>query len=265
MKKIIDFHTHPYLLQEENFCHYSDDFKLSPEEEKAELERAGITKICGSVISKNGYEPELGFERIKALNDCALEVKALYGDFYEPGFQIHPAYVKESLEVIEFMHKNGYRLIGEVVPYFHGWGKHELNYGSKELREILELAGEYEMVFSFHTMISWKDEMEKMIAQNPKVKFVAAHPNQKSDYLLHLERMEKYENAYLDISGSGLERYGMLREGIRRVGDDRLLFGTDFPITNPGMYVQAVLFEHISEESKEKILYRNAEKLLGLN
>jgi len=25
------------------------------------------------------------------------------------------------------------------------------------------------------------------------------------------------------------------------------------------------LFEHISEESKEKILYRNAERLLGLN
>ena len=82
MKKIIDFHTHPYLLQEENFCHYSEDFKLSPEEARADLERAGITKICGSVISKNGYEPELGFERIKALNDRALEVKAFYGDFY---------------------------------------------------------------------------------------------------------------------------------------------------------------------------------------
>ena len=40
------------------------------------------------------------------------------------------------------------------------------------------------------------------------------------------------------------------------------LFGTDYPITNPHMYVQAVEFEHISEEAKDMIFYKNAEILL---
>lgn len=265
MNKIIDFHTHPYMLQQENLCHYGDDFKLSCEEAKIDLERAGITMICGSVLNRKGYIPMLGFQQIKELNDRALELKSVYGNFYEPGFHIHPAYVEESLQVIEFMHENGYRLIGEIVPYMHGWESAGLTYGSDALMEILALAGEYEMVFSYHPMREWQREMEKMIAQNPRVKFVAAHPDERSNYMFHLEKIKQYSNAYLDISGSGLERYGMLREGIRQVGDERLLFGTDYPITNPGMYIQAVLFEHISDESKERILYRNAEKLLGLN
>ena len=93
---------------------------------------------------------------------------------------------------------------------------------------------------------------------------MAAHPGQKADFLLHLERLEKYENAYLDISGTGLFRYGMLREGIRRVGAEKFLFGTDYPITNPGMYVQAVYYEHISEGDREKIFCSNAERILGV-
>ena len=56
----------------------------------------------------------------------------------------------------------------------------------------------------------------------------------------------------------------MLAAGVKAVGAERILFGTDYPITNPGMYVQAVLGEHISEEEKEKIFYKNAQRILKL-
>ncbi len=260
---IIDFHTHPYLDQTENYCMFTDDFKLSPTEAAEDLKNAGISKICGSVINRIPYDKENGFAQIRALNDKALAAKEFYGDFYEPGFHIHPSYVKESLETIEFMHQNGYKLIGELVPYMHGWREAGMDFASKEMQEILDLAGEYEMVFSYHTMLEWQEQMETMIAGNPRVTFVAAHPGQKAEYLLHLERLAKYDNAYLDLSGTGLFRYGMVREGIRRVGAEKFLFGTDYPITNPGMYVQAVCFEHISEEDREKIFCRNAERILG--
>ena len=101
-----------------------------------------------------------------------------------------------------------------------------------------------------------------MIAQNPQVTFVAAHPGQREDFLKHLERLKKYENAYLDLSGTGLFRYGMLRYGIETVGASKFLFGTDYPIVNPGMYVEAVRFEHISEKDREMIFSENAKRLL---
>lgn len=262
-RKIIDFHTHPYLVPAQNACMYQQDFYLMPEQAKEDLEKAGIGHICGSVIRPGQYQKEKGFSQLEELNRAALAVKDLYGDFYTPGFHIHPAFVKESLEVVEFMHENGFCLIGELVPYMHLWEEYGLDYASENFEKILELAGKYHMVVSYHTMTEQQEQMENMIARHPDVTFVAAHPGQKADYLKHLERMKKYENAFLDLSGTGLFRYGMLREGIRQVGADRFLFGTDYPITNPGMYVQAIEFEHIAEEDRERIFYGNAARILG--
>ena len=263
--KIIDFHTHPYLEQSDNYCMYNEHFQLTPAEAKEDFVNSGISKICGSVISRNPYPVEdgNGWEYIKRLNDEALKVKGVYGDFYEPGFHVHPSFVKESLETLEFMHKNGYRLIGELVPYMHGWRQAELDFASREFQEILDLAGDYGMILSYHTMTDWQEQMETMIKNNPKVTFVAAHPGQKKECMIHFERLKKYENAYLDISGTGLFRYGILKEGIHQLGAEKFLFGTDYPITNPGMYVQAVYYEHITDADREMIFSKNAERILG--
>ena len=139
-----------------------------------------------------------------------------------------------------------------------------MDFASPGLQEILALAGEYGMVVSYHTMTEQQEQMEAMIAGNPGVTFVAAHPGEREYFLKHLQRLEKYENAYVDLSGTGLFRYGLVREGIRRAGAERFLFGTDYPITNPGMYVHAVLGEHIGEEDRRLIFAGNAKRLLGL-
>ncbi len=243
---------------------YKESFYLPPEEMEGDIRRAGISHICGSVISKEPYEQERGFGQLRRYNRDALELREKLKGFYTPGFHVHPAFVRESLEEIEFMHSQGVGLVGELVPYMHGWAAFGMDYGSRELGEILELAGKYDMIVSFHTMADWQEQTEAMVAQNPRVRFVAAHPGQKKDYEQHLERLLKYENLYLDLSGTGMFRYGMLAAGVKKVGSERLIFGTDYPITNPGMYVQAVLFERISEADRENILYRNAERLLGM-
>ena len=167
-----------------------------------------------------------------------------------------------AVEPIVRMHKAGVKLVGELVPYIHGWDRSGYDYGSRELTEILSLAGEYGMVVSYHTMPEWAPQMEKMVRSCPGVTLVAAHPGQKADYLLHVERMKKYTNLYLDISGTGLFRYGLLASAVKTVGSERILFGTDYPICNPRMYVQAVLGEHISQEEKENILFKNAKRVL---
>lgn len=262
---IIDFHIHPYTSEKENLCMYLEDFSLPIEEGMADLQRSGITHVCGSVIALRERVALIDFEEIRKCNRMALALKEQFGDYYTPGFHVHPAFVKESLEEIEFMHSRGFRLIGELVPYMHGWKDAGHDYGSRAFKEILDLAGNYNMIVNYHTMLEEQVQMNTMIAENPKVTFVAAHPGQKAEYLLQLERLKKYDNVYLDISGTGLFRYGMLAAGVKAVGAERLLFGTDYPITNPGMYVHAVLGEHISESDREKIFYQNAKRILQLN
>ena len=231
--EIIDFHVHPYLSEEENFCMYREDFSLTPDEAAKDLRRAGICHVCGSVLSREPFDPGRGFEQLRLLNERALQVKEKYGDFYTPGFHIHPAFVKESLETVEWMHQNGFRLIGELVPYMHGWAETGMDFASPGLREILALAGEYGMVVSYHTMTEQQEQMEAMIAENPAVTFVAAHPGEREYFLKHLQRLEKYENAnpenvhvltelvgeeleIIDPYGGTLQAYGLCYETMRK-------------------------------------------------
>jgi predicted TIM-barrel fold metal-dependent hydrolase len=142
----------------------------------------------------------------------------------------------------------------------HGWS----DYSDKRLQTILEAAGHYGMTVSFHTMKDEQEQMTRMIAAHPEINFVAAHPNERELFLLHLERLCKFDNFYLDLSGTGIFRYGLIAYGVNRVGSEKFIFGTDFPICNPRMYVQAVFQEPITDTDRENILYNNAARLIGL-
>ena len=255
---IIDFHVHPYLASDEFYCFYPEEFAPSPEQLKNDLNRTGISHICGSVLLKEKYQEQSGFAYLKECNRKALLLKEALGDFYTPGFHVHPDYVRESCEEIEEMNRRGVRLIGELVPYMHGWN----DYSNKGLQEILDVAQSFHMAVSYHTMPEEQNEMEKMVASHPGITFIAAHPGERETYEIHLERMKKYDNLYLDLSGTGLFRYGMLAYGVNAVGSERFLFGTDYPICNPRMYVQAILQEPISDCARDNIFYNNGRKIL---
>ena len=177
-KKVIDFHTHPYTSRVEYMGMYGEDFYLEPEQMPEDLADAGIGVFCGSVIDSDHRGPVGSFDEIRRVNDSALKLWKKFGDAYVPGFHVHPAFLRESLEEVE--------------------------------------------------------------------------------------RMKKYPNLYLDISGTGLFRYGLLASAVKTVGAGRILFGTDYPICNPRMYVEAVLGEHISQKEKEDILFGNAQRILGI-
>ncbi len=252
--KIIDFHMHPYLNETENMRFYPGGDK--PEEIRARLEASGITHVCGSVCSKDESMT------IWQMNDMALKIWEQLGDYYTPGFHVHPAEVERSLQEIRRMDDLGVRLMGEVVPYMHGWNDFKNTNYAEELEGIFTEAQKRGMIFSFHTDWSWR--LDEMIEQYPDLPFVAAHPGERASVENHIARMRKYDNAYLDISGTGILRLGMLEHLVNNVGADRILFGTDYPISNHDLYVHCVNVARISDGDKEKIFHLNAERLLGL-
>lgn len=260
--EVIDFHTHPFFDRASNICSHSSYLDMSVENTAAYLKGLGISRICGSVICRN--VPNLShydtpWDMIRESNDRALELQKCYDGFYLPGFHVHPDYVKESCEEIERMHKLGVHLIGELVPYMHEWR----DYSCKAFDEILDVATQYEMVVNFHSLDN--DQMDEMVRKHPKTVLVAAHPGEYGDYMRHLERMKMSENYYLDLSGTGLFRHGMLRHGIDEFGAERFLFGSDYPTCNPAMFLGGVLLDSsIREEEKVLILAGNAKRLLKL-
>ena len=257
--EIIDFHTHPFIKPESNICNYKNySANITAYDTLNDLKNLGVSKICGSVIipfDKSNYD----WESMKTLNNIALELWDLYSDFYIPGFHVHPSFVKESCEEIEAMHQKGVRLIGEIVPYYHGWSE----YGSKELSEILVVAEQYDMIFNIHTMD--EEGIDVLLKNHPKLTVVAAHPGEKPMFDRHLERMKAHENYYLDLSGTGIFRHASLRNAIDTVGVERFIYGSDYPTCNPAMLLGGVLLDYtITDKEKEFVLSKNTKRLLNL-
>jgi len=255
---IIDFHTHPFLDEKTNICQHKSYFEMTSLETLQYMKNIGINQICGSVIAE--WNDGIGFQNIIEINNTALKLKEIYGDFYIPGMVVSPDYPEESLAEIERMHKLGINLIGELVPrILGGWN----SYNTKEFSEIFDLAAQYDMVVSIHNCDN--EDMEAAVKNNKAVTFVIAHPGEYPVYMRHIERMKKYENYYLDLSGTGLFRHGMLRRGIDECGVDRFLFGSDYPTCNPAMFVGGVLNDSIiTDDEKEAVLSKNAKRLLKL-
>lgn len=251
--QIIDFHVHPFRTPDKCLNFYPEMPDLDALSMKAQLEAAGISRICGSVLYKK--HPG-GWESLHELNREALALRDVLGDFYVPGFHVHPAYPEESIAEIEFMHAQGVRLIGELVPYMHGWG----DFSEKNFMKILDAAEAHSMLVSYHTPFTY--DMSRAFEAHPGIAFIAAHPGDHDRVGEHIAMMKRFDNVYLDLSGTGMFRFGLVKHLVQEVGADRILFGTDYPICNPRMYVQAVYGEDVPDAAREKILSGNAKRLL---
>lgn len=254
--EIIDFHMHPYVTEEENSClaHYAPVTKT--DEIAPDLARCGITKFAGSVIER---VDGTSFEPILRMNDHAYALRDRFAGAYIPGVHIHPNFVEESIREIKRAKENGVVLIGELVPYMMGW----TDFCHENAMALYDYAQSLGMVVSAHSSGNWAD-MEKLAAAFPNLQIVYAHPGQRKDCAMHVELMKKYANVSLDISGTGLFRYGILAYLAKEVGAHRVLFGTDYPICNPAMQVAGVMYEDLTDAQREMIFSGNAKRLLNL-
>lgn len=259
--EIIDFHTHPFDCQKNNLCPYGEHCGMNTDTTKELMDFHKISHFCGSVICmKDRYGLENDWQAVKMSNDLALDLAKKYNGQYIPGFHIHPGYVKESCEEIERMHKAGVNLIGELVPYLHGWGTE--NFTMNGIDEILNVAKDCNMVISFHSSGA---EFETVVKNYPNITFVGAHPDEYERYMYHLELLKKYDNYYIDLSGYGVFRQNMLRYGIDTVGVEKFLFGSDYPTCSLPMYLGAILLDSgITDSEKEFILAKNAKRILNI-
>ncbi len=259
MYEIIDFHTHPFTHDGNNICSYIPYSDMSVESTREIFRKLGISRICGSVVFSRRPEDLSNIEIMRLNNDTALELRDIYGDFYIPGVHIHPDSVQASCDEIERMHKAGVRLIGELVPYFDRWE----SYNTPEIDEIMDVARMYNMVISIHPMEA--DSTDEFIRRHPELTIVGAHPEEYGGYERQLARMRENKHYYLDTSGYGIFRHGLLHRGVAEFGPERFLFGSDYPTCNPAMYLGGVRDDTLlTDEEKELILGGNAKRLLGL-
>ena len=258
--EIIDFNTHPFINPKNNICDYKDHIEMNVDKTKEFYDGVGITTICGSVVEPTTPEGESMWDKIRRNNRTALELKDIYGDFYIPGFHIHPDFIDESINEMKLMHSFGINLIGELSPSNYGYD----GYTSEGFITLMEEAAKLGMVMSMqqhsHSML------DEFVNIRKDVICVFGKTGEPGGVKLHIERMMKNENYYIDLSGGYASfRHGMLRHTIDKGGADRILFGSGYPYCNPQIVMGAILLEpDLTDTEREKICSLNAKKILGI-
>ena len=107
--------------------------------------------------------------------------------------------------------------------------------------------------------------MEHIVRNHPKATVVFPHFGDDHEYghiFKRIDLVAQNQNCYLDTSGYGHDRMGMLEYAVGKIGADRVLFGSDFSINDPGTVLARVNNAFITEDQKRRILAGNLQSLL---
>lgn len=153
------------------------------------------------------------------------------------GVKFHPDFQKIYINEPKMMHI--YELIGDQMPVIMHMGDRRTDFSSP-----------------------WR--LARVLNDHPYLRVVAAHFGGYSEW----DEVKKHlvgKNVWFDTSSTFWELpAGEAREIALAHGTDKLLFGSDYPASLPKAAIADVLTMDLSEEDNEKIFYRNAEKLFGV-
>jgi Predicted metal-dependent hydrolase of the TIM-barrel fold len=156
---------------------------------------------------------------------------AKYTEKYKGRFRgscvITPFQIEEALREIEDCRKQlGFVWLGETCNYMTGY-----KYESPEWTRVMQLAQSLNYVIQIHTTTA---EMRYLVEQFPKATIVFPHFGPSKEQIFErISIVAKHPNTYLEISGSGVERVGILERAVKEIGSERVLYGSDFTINEP--------------------------------
>jgi predicted TIM-barrel fold metal-dependent hydrolase len=186
---------------------------------------------------------------------------ARYAEKYKGRFRgscvITPFRTDEALREIETCAKQyGFRWLGECCNYMTGY-----QYDTPEWAQVMKLATELKMVVQIHANTK---EMQYLAETFPETTIVFPHLGSNiKDILARIAIVARHRNTYIELSGSGHERVGIVEKAVQEIGADRVLYGSDFTINEPSGVIMRVKNAFLTPEDREKILFRNVERLLA--
>ncbi|MBU0610714.1 MAG: amidohydrolase family protein [Armatimonadetes bacterium] len=211
--------------------------------------RFNIEHCCLSSTSAIGYDPVEGNERVREIIEGHPE---LHGYVV-----IHPGYPEQSLAQMEEL---------LALPNFVGAKLHPKHCGyqadAPEARPLLEYLVELGKPILVHT---WFDEMCLAMGHAadlfPELTLIMGHMGG-DDWETALQVAADRPNLHLELC-SGLSPWGKLEKSVSIVGAERLLFGSDLTLLDPGYTLGLATGAEIGEAEKRMILYGNAKRLFG--
>lgn len=137
-------------------------------------------------------------------------------------------------------------------------------YDARITREICEAARAYRLPILYDVM-SEVSVCELLAAEYPDVTFIIPHLGSFGDdwkaQLAFIDYLARHPNIFTDTSG--VRRFDLLEQAVRRAGPHKVLFGSDGPWLHPGVELAKVKLLGLTLEEEARVLSRNFLRLIA--
>ena len=258
---VIDIHCHISLL--------GDEAKMSGRESKPDNVRTNYEdsryKKIGIIVMAHKWEND----KISCKNDSLIAFCKTDSKYF-PICSVHPDHGEAALSELDRIYNNGVRFL-KLHSLSQG-----IDLASENVADVVKKASDLGMVILFD---GWNPKDANMIMKivdlankNPKGKFIIAHMGGPSfNEMVLINIFQNYEwyhnNIWVDFSATA-QIYAnspyvdQIKWTIRKIGVDKVLFGSDFPFSKISDAVKAVESYGFSKSEMDKIMYDNSRNLL---
>lgn len=279
---IIDFHTHvfPPKVKENRDRYIESDpcFSILYSDPKSKLvttdelitsmDRAGVNKSV--ILNISWASHELCLE----MNDYILESISRYPQrligFCGVCLQTPEIALKEIKRCI----KGGAKGIGELRLDMQSLDISD----RQKINPLIETIKKHNLILLIHSSepvghiypgkgTITPSVLYRFIANNPEITIICSHwGGGLPFYALMPEVKRAIEKVYFDTAASPLLYSTQIyKQVLQLVGDDKILFGSDFPLIPQDIGLKEIELSNLTEDTKKSILAGNALRLLNIN
>lgn len=119
------------------------------------------------------------------------------------------------------------------------------------------------MIYSGDAPYALPGQIANMASRYPDVPVIMGHMGKTEVYQGSINAALRSDNIYLETSGCNIRE--IIEDAVRKIGAERILFGTGWPGMSPYAEIVKIKSLRIHEKDKQKILYDNAYKLFFNN
>ena len=155
-------------------------------------------------------------------------------------------------------------MIGEAVGRFGFCGIKVHRHDARITREICEVARAHALPVLYDVM-GEVSTVELLATEYPDVAFIIPHLGSFADdwkaQRAFLDPLARHANVFTDTSG--VRRFDLLEEAVRRAGPQKVLFGSDGPWLHPGVELAKIGALRLSPAAERLVLGGNLLRLIG--
>ncbi|MFC1526126.1 amidohydrolase family protein [Candidatus Latescibacterota bacterium] len=226
---------------------------------RATAERAGVSRICVfSLHSECPREPTP--DQIREANDYVLRMRDEAPDFVLPFCYVSPAFPDEAVAEIDRC------VVGERMVAVKLWVARRAT--DPGLDPIARRAVDLGVPILQHAWIKTTGNLEgestpldvaDLARRHPEVRIIMAHLNGCNPR--GIEAVRPYPNVVVDTAGGDPEA-GIVRHALKRLGPERVVYGSDAPIRHFGVSLAKAMGEGLARDEQVEVLWNNAVRLL---